>query len=39
MEMEVFAQYEFQFEVYGKLLDVFQFEVVQFEVLIYFVVR
>nr|GEZ82913.1 ribonuclease H-like domain-containing protein [Tanacetum cinerariifolium] len=39
MEIEVFAQYEFQFEVHGKLLDVFQFEVVQFEVQIYLLMR
>nr|GEX91392.1 hypothetical protein [Tanacetum cinerariifolium] len=39
MEMEVFAQYELHFDVHGKLLDVLQFEVVQFELLIYLVVR
>nr|GFC45176.1 hypothetical protein [Tanacetum cinerariifolium] len=39
MKMEVFAQYELQFEVHGKLLDVFLFDVVQFELLIYLVVR
>ncbi|GKE91527.1 hypothetical protein Tco_1572622 [Tanacetum coccineum] len=39
IEMGVFAQCELQFEVHGKLLEVFLFEVIQFEVLKHFVVR
>ncbi|GKB49313.1 hypothetical protein Tco_0900066 [Tanacetum coccineum] len=39
MEMGVFAKCELQFEVHGKLLEVFQFEVIQFEVLKHLVVR
>ncbi|GKD91173.1 hypothetical protein Tco_1366680, partial [Tanacetum coccineum] len=39
MEMGVFAQCELQFEVHGKLLEVFQFVVVLFEVLKHLVVR
>ncbi|GKF61029.1 hypothetical protein Tco_0181083 [Tanacetum coccineum] len=39
MEMGVFAHCELQFEVHGKLLEVFQFEVIQFEVLKHLVVR
>ncbi|GKD30274.1 hypothetical protein Tco_1241052 [Tanacetum coccineum] len=39
MEMGVFAQLELQFEVHEKLLEVFQFEVVLFEVLKHLVVR
>ncbi|GJZ23048.1 hypothetical protein Tco_0560507 [Tanacetum coccineum] len=39
MEMGVFAQCELLFEVNGKLLEVFQFEVIQFEVLKHLVVR
>ncbi|GJY19574.1 hypothetical protein Tco_0391065 [Tanacetum coccineum] len=39
MKMGVFAQCELQFEVHGKLLELFQFEVIQFEVLKHLVVR
>nr|GEV69262.1 hypothetical protein [Tanacetum cinerariifolium] len=35
--MEVFAQNELYFKFHGKLLDVFQFKMVQFEVLIYLI--
>ncbi|GKB22356.1 hypothetical protein Tco_0861757 [Tanacetum coccineum] len=38
-EMEVFAQCGLQFEGHKKLLEVFQFEVIQFEVLKHLVVR
>ncbi|GKD44496.1 hypothetical protein Tco_1269141 [Tanacetum coccineum] len=39
MEMGVFSQCELQFKVHGKLLEVFQFEVIQFEVMKHLVVR
>ncbi|GKG14925.1 hypothetical protein Tco_0354525, partial [Tanacetum coccineum] len=39
MKMGVFAQCELQFEIHGKLLEVFQFEVVQFVVLKHLVMR